>query len=214
MRRLQTSCAVIIALLLQLGLVSDYADAASQRFAKRNVIGFLHATVIPMDRERILNDQTVIVENGKIVAVGPTSRVKVPASALRVDATGRYLIPALCDMHVHMLGEAWNIMLRPEVRAAHKDIPFEDFFFPFLANGVTLIQSMSATPEEILRRVGDPSSRPLLADAVDRAERLRRIRDLLAARATVYGSATHTIDTTGLTADQVVERVRTALEAR
>src|SRR5262245_39920052 len=59
---------------------------------------------------------------------------------------------------------------------------------------------LTATPEEILRRVGDPASRPLLADAVDEHDRLRRIRDLLAARAAVYGSATHTIDTTGLTA--------------
>ena len=72
----------------------------------------------------------------------------------------------------------------------------------------------TASPEEILRRIGDPASRPLLADAPTAADRLRRIRDLLAARATVYGSATHTIDTTGLGLDRVVERVRAAVEAR
>jgi hypothetical protein len=47
------------------------------------------------------------------------------------------------------LGEAWNIMLRPEVQSASKDIPFESFFFPYVANGVTTVQSMSATPEEL-----------------------------------------------------------------
>ena len=73
---------------------------------------------------------------------------------------------------------------------------------------------LTAAPEEILRRVGDSASRPLLADAPTRAARLTRIRDLLAARATVYGSATHTIDTTGLGLDQVVEHVRAAVEAR
>jgi shikimate kinase len=73
---------------------------------------------------------------------------------------------------------------------------------------------LTASPEEILRRVGDPGSRPLLAGAVTEAERLGRVRDLLVARAAVYASATHTIDTTGLTPDQVVERVRTAVEAR
>ncbi len=117
-----------------------------------NVVAFVHATVIPMDEERVLPDQTVVVADGRIVEIGPARRVKVPAGALRVDAKGRYLIPALSDMHVHLLGEAWNIMLPPEVQASTKDIPFETFLFPFVANGVTTIQSMSATPEELVVR--------------------------------------------------------------
>ena len=76
------------------------------------------------------------------------------------------------------------------------------------------IVCLTATPEAILRRLGDAASRPLLAACASDAERLERIRALLAARATAYGSASHTIDTTGLTVDQVVERVRTAVEAR
>jgi imidazolonepropionase-like amidohydrolase len=105
-----------------------------------------------MDEERLLRDHTVVTANGRIVAMGPTSAVTVPAGALRVEAGGRYLLPAFCDMHVHLVGEAWNIMLRPEVQSASKDIPFESFLFPFLANGVTLVQSMSATPEELRLR--------------------------------------------------------------
>jgi shikimate kinase len=73
---------------------------------------------------------------------------------------------------------------------------------------------LTASPSEILRRVGDPASRPLLAGATSEPARLARIRDLLAMRATVYGSAAHTIDTTGLAADQVVERVRAIVETR
>jgi len=76
------------------------------------------------------------------------------------------------------------------------------------------IVCLTATPEEILRRVGGGESRPLLATCASDAERLARIRDLLVARATAYGSVTHTIDTTGATLDQVVERVRAAVEAR
>jgi shikimate kinase len=76
------------------------------------------------------------------------------------------------------------------------------------------IVCLTATPEEILRRVGDPASRPLLASCANDTERLARIRALLAARATAYGSAAHTIDTTGLTVGQVVDRVRAAVEAR
>ena len=113
------------------------------------VVAFVHATVVPMDTERTLRDQTVVVVRGEIVAMGPSAAVKVPADARRVDATGRYLLPALCDMHVHLVGEAWNIMLPPGSRPAAKDLPQEQFLFPYLANGVTTVQSLSATPEEI-----------------------------------------------------------------
>jgi imidazolonepropionase-like amidohydrolase len=115
-------------------------------------MAFLHATVVPMDEERVLRDQTVVIANGEIVEIGPASAVKVPVGAFRVDAKGRYLLPALCDMHVHLLGEAWNIMVRPEARSASMDIPFESFLFPYIANGVTTVQALSATPEEITLR--------------------------------------------------------------
>ncbi len=76
------------------------------------------------------------------------------------------------------------------------------------------IVCLTAAPEEILRRVGEAESRPLLAGASDEPARLARIRELLATRATAYGSATHTVDTTGLTVDQVVERIRATMDAR
>jgi shikimate kinase len=66
---------------------------------------------------------------------------------------------------------------------------------------------LTADPEVILSRVGDPASRPLLADH-DAEERLGRIRSLLDERASAYGAAAHAVDTTGLSIEQVVERVR------
>jgi imidazolonepropionase-like amidohydrolase len=105
-----------------------------------------------MDKERVLRDHTVVVANGRIAAIGPSAAVKLPIGASRVDARGRYLLPALSDMHVHLLGEAWNLTLRPEARSASKDIPFRSFIFPYVANGVTMVQALSATPEEITLR--------------------------------------------------------------
>ena len=141
---------------------------------KRNVIAFVHATVIPMDRERELTDQTVIVSNGKIVAIGPSSKLKVPANAVRVNATGRYLIPALCDMHVHLLGEAWDMMLPVEQQLRGKDVPSERFLFPYIANGVTTIQDLFGTADEISLRQRIVSGeilgpRLILAKAIDGA---------------------------------------------
>jgi len=119
-----------------------------------SLTAFLHAIVIPMDVERALYDYTVVMKNDKIVEVGPASAVKVPPGAFRIDATGRYLIPALSDMHVHLLSEAWNMKLPPaaQAEAAGRAMPHDDFLFPFIANGVTMVQGLSATPPELSLR--------------------------------------------------------------
>jgi len=70
------------------------------------------------------------------------------------------------------------------------------------------IVCLAASPADILKRVGDPASRPLLAQKNGHADTLDRIRALLAERAPAYALATHTIATTGLDVDTVVERVR------
>lgn len=117
-----------------------------------DVIAFVHASVIPMDEERVLSDQTVVVADGAIVEMGPASKVRPPASARRIDARGRYLLPALSDMHVHLLGESWNAAMPPELKLAREDIPFEDFLFPYVAMGVTTVQVLMATPEDLAVR--------------------------------------------------------------
>lgn len=111
------------------------------------IVAFVDVDVVPMDRERILVDQTVIVAEGKITAIGPAATVRVPASATRIDGRGRYLLPALSDMHVHVEGESWNAVLSEETRAASKTISFEDLLFPYVANGVTTVQILSGTHE-------------------------------------------------------------------
>lgn len=173
MRSPKTFYVIVILAVLSLGTLGQHARAnGTKQSTGTHFIAFLHATVVPMDRERLLYNQTVLVADGKITAIGPTSKIKVPESALRVDATGRYLIPALCDMHVHLLGEAWNMMLRPEVRRASKDVPFEEFLFPYVANGVTTVQELFATPEELplrkrIERGELLGPRLILAKAID-----------------------------------------------
>jgi imidazolonepropionase-like amidohydrolase len=120
---------------------------AAGRERHSNAVAFVHASVVPMDGERVLADQTVVVVDGRIAAVGPSSRVAVPRGAVRIDARGRFLMPALSDMHVHVEGESWNALFSPEAKAAAKDTPFEDFLFPYVANGVTTVQVLSGTHE-------------------------------------------------------------------
>lgn len=62
---------------------------------------FVDVTVIPMDRERTLEHQAVVVSNGRIVAVGPVASTQIPRGAARIDGRGKFLIPGLVEMHAH-----------------------------------------------------------------------------------------------------------------
>ena len=61
--------------------------------------------VIPMTTNTVLDNQTVLVRDGVITAVGPAPTIEVPAGSTVIDGAGRYLMPALIDMHVHMLAQ-------------------------------------------------------------------------------------------------------------
>ena len=64
------------------------------------VTAFVHVNVLPMDTDRVLRDQTVLVQGGSIAAIGPS--VSVPADARVIDGHGSaWLSPGLADMHVH-----------------------------------------------------------------------------------------------------------------
>jgi imidazolonepropionase-like amidohydrolase len=48
---------------------------------------------------------TVVVDGNTIAAVGD-SQVTIPSGAKRIDGSGKYLIPGLMDIHVHVPGSA------------------------------------------------------------------------------------------------------------
>lgn len=65
-------------------------------------IAIVNVNVVPMDQERVIESQTVVIDNGRITAIGPAGSARVPTGALRIDAKGKYLLPGLIDMHVHI----------------------------------------------------------------------------------------------------------------
>ena len=70
--------------------------------AQTTSIAFVRFNVIPMTSDTVLRDQTVLVVDGKIAAVGPLNRIAIPRGAARVDGHGtQFLVPALGDMHTH-----------------------------------------------------------------------------------------------------------------
>jgi imidazolonepropionase-like amidohydrolase len=140
----------------------------------QGAVVFQGANVIPMDTERVLEAQTVVVVDGVISAIGPARSVDIPAGAVIVPAAGRYLIPGLSEMHAHI----------PPPQAGEPVI--QRTLFLYLAGGVTTIRGMLGHPRHLeLRdesRRGDilapriftsgPSFNGTSAPAVDVAERM------------------------------------------
>jgi imidazolonepropionase-like amidohydrolase len=65
-------------------------------------LALTHVTVIDCTGAPAKPNSTVVVAQGHITAVGPSDAVKIPEGARVVDATGRFLIPGLWDMHGHL----------------------------------------------------------------------------------------------------------------
>lgn len=88
-------------------------------------VAFVGVQLIPMDRDRVLEDQSVLIRNGRIAEFGPRVEITIPDGVSQLSpptGTVWYVMPGLADMHVHMFdeGEMWL----------------------YLANGVTTVRNL------------------------------------------------------------------------
>jgi imidazolonepropionase-like amidohydrolase len=100
-------------------------------------IAIQNVAVVDVVRGEISNPQTVLIVDGRIAAAGEPEAITIPPAAVRVDGRGRYLMPGLVDMHVHLFN---NASRRP---------PNEWAFPLFVANGVTGVREMRTEPGEM-----------------------------------------------------------------
>jgi imidazolonepropionase-like amidohydrolase len=119
-------------LILLLAIIWSPAVAAQD-----HALALTHVTVIDATGAPPQPDMTVIVAGQKITQLGKSSSTPVPKSAITVDATGKFLIPGLWDMHVHEIFGEW--------------IPAEEEITPalFVINGVTGVRDMGGDLEQL-----------------------------------------------------------------
>ena len=115
--------------------------AAGQPASQQPAVVFEHVTVVPMDSDRLLADSTVWVIGGSIVTFGPSGTRPMlspePANAVRVDGRGKFLIPALAEMHAHIPNDT---------------VEAERVLFMYVANGIGTIRSMLGDPSHFRLR--------------------------------------------------------------
>ena len=81
------------------------------------------------------------MRDGVIAEIGDARKVRIPQGAQRIDGRGKFLIPGLTDMHVHLFTDD-----------EYPDALAEDEFKIMLAQGVTTIRLMMGTPEQLVLR--------------------------------------------------------------
>ena len=90
----------------EMAALTELSTSAAGR--RTGTFAFVGATVIDGTGKAPIPNATVVTSNGRILAVGPGSSVKVPKNAERIDVTGKYIIPGLWDMHAHYEQVEWG----------------------------------------------------------------------------------------------------------
>lgn len=110
----------------------DAAKTPAPAVAPAGSFAFVDVALVSMDREGILEHQTVVVDQGRIAIVAPASEVDAAAAATRIDAGGKFLLPGLADMHAHAVDD--------------------EALFLYLAAGVTQLRVTGTSPQVIAQR--------------------------------------------------------------
>jgi len=76
--------------------------------SRASTLAIVDGTLIDGTGAAPVPDAAVVIRNGRIVAVGPRSKVKIPKHANIVDAHGKTILPGLWDMHAHFEQVEWG----------------------------------------------------------------------------------------------------------
>lgn len=115
-------------------MASGYAQQPMS-LANREIV-FKDVNVVTMTNDKVLEKQTVVAKNGKITAIGSSQKIKYSKDALVIDASGKYLIPGLAEMHAHV----------PPIDNLE---PMKDVLSLFAVNGITTIRGMLGHPKHL-----------------------------------------------------------------
>jgi adenine deaminase len=101
--------------------------------ATAQVTVLTHAMVIDGTGAGAQKDVTIVIENGRIRDIGPSSKVTVPAGAAVVDLTGKFVVPGIINAHGHV-----GAKTEPQLRQ-------------YALYGITTVTSMQTDPDEVVQ---------------------------------------------------------------
>lgn len=98
---------------------------------------FTHVAIIDTKGGPVKRDMTVVIKNGRIVNIGRSRTIKISRNAQVINASGRFLIPGLWDMHAHIGDDEFDQTATLRL---------------FIVNGITGVRIMNGAPAHHLWR--------------------------------------------------------------
>jgi imidazolonepropionase-like amidohydrolase len=129
-------CACILLFLVFLVPSCKHRTTAQFISIKDPVIALKHVRVIDGTGTAAREDQTIIIDSGRIAAIGPTAEISVPSSATSLELSGHTAMPSLVGMHDHLFYAT---------DGGDRYVAADESFPPlYLAAGVTTIRTAGA----------------------------------------------------------------------
>lgn len=101
-------------------------------------LAITHVTLIDATGAAAKPDMTVFIADEKIAAIGPSKSISIPRGTKTLNVAGKFLIPGLVDMHVHLTG-------------ASEPTGSREFILPLLlANGITTVRDMGGDLDSLV----------------------------------------------------------------
>ncbi len=86
------------------GVPIGFTHASDTPEGEVALVGARLVTMAGDGRREVIERGTIVVRGNRIVAVGPSGRVAIPAGARRIDVTGKTIMPGIVDAHAHLGG--------------------------------------------------------------------------------------------------------------
>jgi len=110
-----------------------FSSCVTTKNSQHRAIVVRDVAVIDVVTGSVLSNQTIIIQDDRITAMGSSLETKAPINSKIVEGKGKFVIPGLWDMHVHL-----------EI-AGKESLPF------FIANGVTGVRDMGSNSFSLLK---------------------------------------------------------------
>lgn len=123
---------VIYGLFFTLFISCKTSPSTTTKSSDSTIYAITNVAVLPMTENMVLPNKTVLIEDGKIVAIGKT---ELAEGTKIIDGTGKFLMPGLTEMHAHI-----------PVPEGGDDNLVKETLFLYLSQGITNIRGMLGNP--------------------------------------------------------------------
>jgi hypothetical protein len=189
----QQSLGVFIAAAVQADLAALTKLTAAARMAPARILAITGATLDDSTGAPPVNDGLILIENGVIKAVGPRSQVRVPKDATILDASGKYAVPGLWDMHAHYEQVEWGPIYLAAGVTSVRDVGNEFDFIRTVHDELDRKQNPAIGPHlefaGVIDGTGPISLGAVIADTPEQAlDRVQRYKAAGARQIKIYSS--------------------------